>query len=147
VSKKIVELSVRLDPEQVLCSRHGEPFRKSWPRGFAGFTRAAFDVVMMDGVFIREVKRLSPNNNVREELIAVEQLLAQVPLCCRMTPADLFQVYGEVNLVERVWERAACDLCGEVRYGSPFRQSAPNGEGFLPLEHSHVCLRCVCFTD
>jgi len=147
MSKKVdEEPGVDLGPEQVVCRRHGDPFRVKWPKGFPAFTHTAFAVVMMDEVFIREVKMLSPNNNIQEELAAVEQLLAQVPLCCRMAPPDLFQVYREVNLAERVWERAECGLCGRVGYGSSFRQLTPNGDGFLPLTYHHICLRCVCFT-
>ena len=143
----VKEPTLNLEPEQVLCSRHGEPFRARWPEGFAVFTHRVLAAVLMEEAFVQEVEAATHGGGVLEELVTMKQLLAQKPLCCRLPALDLLRVYGETNVVERVWRWGVCALCGQVGYGGPYREAAPNGEGFLPVALYHVCLICVCCSE
>lgn len=80
---------------------------------------------------------------------AVSYLLASIPLCCRIPPATLYDVYMQINGKEKVWPARHCTLCGKHRPGCTYRRTPthPTAKRLSPIvgtPFAHVCLYCVC---
>jgi len=136
---------MNLGPSQVMCGRHGEPFKHKWPSGFPLFAVTVFERLMLKQVFLDEVRALADANGLTD-VDSIQILLNTVPACCRIPPRELLAVYFEVNQKAGVWETDTCDLCGKRGAGSPYRKAAPGTlESGTIGSWGHVCLRCVCF--
>jgi len=79
--------------------------------------------------------------------IAVNYLLGEVPICCRLPVADLFDVYAEIQRNDHVWEAKPCTLCRKTAPGAPGRRLPRRGGKSLgpTTQWRHVCIRCVCY--
>lgn len=142
-----------LEPLSVICGRHGEMFKPKWPLGYSTFTITLLQAALADPDFEAKVVALKEDPaipDVTTPTQAINYLLASIPLCCRVTPAALYDVYMQINTAERVWPARHCTLCGKHGPGCVFRRTPPNPkkERLAPVlgtPFKHVCLRCVCF--
>ena len=136
---------MNLEPSQVMCGRHGEPFKHKWPLGFPLFAVTVFERLMLKQAFQEEAKALAMANGLSDP-DSILILLNTVPACCRIPPRELLAVYFEVNQQAKVWEVDTCSLCGKRGAGSPYREAAPGSfESGTIGSWDHLCLRCVCF--
>lgn len=143
VEQMIEQMS--LVPAQVMCGRHGEPFKCRWPLGFPLFAVTVFERLMMKQGFQEEAKALATANGLSDP-DSILILLNTVPACCRIPPRELLAVYFEVNQKVGAWETDTCNLCGKRGAGSHYRKAAPGTlESGTIGSWDHVCLRCVCF--
>ncbi len=118
---------IELSPTRVICSRHGEVFRAHWPQGYAVFALQAFEhVVKQEGFAAYADGKIG----------AAQALLDERPLCCRLSPETLLQVYVACG----VGRSSRCAHCREVAAGTPYRCSLPENrvEAF-----AHLCFRCI----
>lgn len=131
----------------VICGRHGEVFKPRWPLGYPAFSILAFQALLERPEFSAAVKRLVDDEaitDVTAPMAGVQYLLATRPICCRLPPDTLLEVYGQVNKAENVWSARHCSICSRHRPGSAYRMP-PTTRVLNPRikDWKHVCLRCV----
>jgi hypothetical protein len=117
---------VDLTMERVCCSRHGEPFRAQWPKGWGVFTVALFRSLMGSDAFANEIQR---------EVSRVNEALDHKPLCERATAEQLLDAYTQSG----VGTVARCENCHRERLGTPYSTSSPSGI----RKAKHLCFDCV----
>lgn len=136
---------VELEPGQVICPRHGEPFRFAWPAGYPTFAVQALSAVANDEAFILELggdpADLAAGNALEPiDPVRIRHVLEARPLCCRMDGNALEQLYVEVaEGTDLFGARAACVNCRRRSLGTPYVTTV----GGRTRQHSHVCFRCV----
>lgn len=113
--------------KSVLCARHGEPLREKWPQGYVPFAIEA----LRDVAAQPEIAEACEG---RHEALAA--LLAEKPLCCRLTPERLVQVY----IAAGFGKRGVCWICRSLAVGAAFRHY----NRFKRLNRiGHVCFTCI----
>lgn len=138
-------IKVNATPDVVMCGRHGEPFRARWPVGYPRFALLLIERVFDTDEFCQAVEAMRQARGLCAEE-AVQALLHDRPLCCRLTPGGLLEVYNTVQRAEPVWQTGRCELCGEVGLGGPYRRARPTVQAATPMgTYNHVCLHCVCY--
>ena len=125
--------ALELTPARVLCSRHGEPFRARWPRGYALFVLWGFEKLLA----LPDVAQASGG-----EIARVPALLDQKPLCCRLPAEDLLALYHAVQAARGPWAEGRCERCGRVGLGGPYLTLNYWGR---QRRYGHVCLDCVVY--
>ena len=83
--------------DQVLCQRHGQPFREKWPKGYTIFAHKAMRTLLESGLSIS----------------------SDPPLCCRMSEPQLLEAYAE----SRIGVSRKCVACGKIRSGTPYQNA------------------------
>jgi hypothetical protein len=136
-----------LDPIRTICGRHGEPFKPLWPAGYGVFSLKLVDFLLNHyEPFIDEARRWAEERGVPVLPTAVETLLRQKPMCCRVPPDDLITIYREVQKEAGVWEHARCALCRHSDYGCQYRRAPLDPRQTQSLAPwPHVCLPCVVY--
>jgi len=125
--------------DRMLCLRHGEPFKAEWPSGYPSFICVGFKKYTDSGGMGK-----LPEDKV-ERARAMEVHFDLSPLCCRLGPDRLFDVYMEIQRdFNGPWKKKLCLKCGRLQYGGPYRSSRTEHGGGIVLT-KHVCLSCVCF--
>lgn len=125
---------VDLIPERVACSRHCEPFRAKWPKGFILFSLALIDDIWQNERVIRDAKRIQGHDGLVDPKI-IEGVLDIKPACCRVTKEQLLRAYAlsELGRVGR------CESCKKKRRGTRFNSRV----GDKIFKHRHICFHCV----
>lgn len=117
----------------VVCSLHGEMFRKDWPRGYAVFSALAIDVIFKHTKFLEAC---------RGDVTNAQKLLNQIPICCRLPKDQLLRLYEVVSTELDMWRPGICDICHDVaRGGQMMRHVGAMQSDTIP----HVCLRCLVY--
>lgn len=120
---------IKLSPETIWCSTHGEPFREAWPSGFVAFSMAVLDFVLVDDP---EIARAAGNDSHRLDAVLAEFS----PLCCRLPVPTLCLAYLNAGIggVSR------CRRCGNDHWGTSYTWRDQND-----VEHreAHMCFACV----
>ena len=145
------EGTIRLLPARVICNRHGEILRDRWPRGYPEFVSAALRrfLALPDTAGRVQAEAIAMGAEApvtADRAAAFEHLLAERPLCCQFTPADLLEVYLEL-MPTGIWRIEYCVVCGHHGYGGIMRRR-PLSRLVNPARRNptwgHVCLECVC---
>lgn len=119
---------IELELDQVVCYRHGEPFRENWPRGFPSFSVKLLEIALKDDAMIQELGG---------DLGKVREACKRLPLCERVPPSVLLHLYHEVE----IGKRARCVHCREIREGTPY--NVTNRETGQIEQQGHLCFYCV----
>lgn len=143
-----------LQPERVICGRHGEPFKHRWPSGYWEFAVLALDCLNHQKAFAAmAVEAVEAKGSILTTVpAAVAHYLGGRPICCWLTKEELLEVYGLANKEANAWDRRRCVLCSRHGHGAPYRKTRPRPET-APVHGStigmwaHVCLRCVAGVD
>lgn len=112
--------TVNLTFERVLCPRHGEPYRVTWPSGYPVFSLLAFEEIL---------KLPSVQQGCAGDVKAIESLLDETPICCRLPGKRLL---GKPT-------KRATNSHGFSRCAEPARSegsAAPTGPGTHSRESS-----------
>jgi len=136
--------TITLATTSCICARHGELFKPRWPTGYPIFTALCWDVVMHLKTFEKEYQHEVPGDSQKEKMMVIEKLLAKKPMCCRIEPRELVEIFREVNKKANVWDAHMCSLCGKAGAGSKYRRIPPNPLSKQPPPWPHVCIGCVC---
>lgn len=126
--------TIDLTPKRVICSLHGEPFRRGWPKGYGIFSIKLFDAFCKstDPEIIRQLGG---------DKSGIETLLDERPLCCRSLKSELVPIYIESG----VGDLAYCVMCGLRKMGTPITLNvSKDGKSFKERTYKHVCFECVC---
>jgi hypothetical protein len=115
---------ISLTPEMIACSRHGEPFRTVWPRGWGSFGRDLFDEADIE----------VPDSEA--SAAALVEALNQKPLCERVSKATLIRLYIESG----IGRDGVCQICKQTEPGS--RYVTRDADGTL-RRWRHIGFRCV----
>lgn len=134
--------TLHLSFDRMLCSRHGETFRASWPLGMPSWMLMAFKKYGESAEFGKAVEGL---NGKEAHNRAIEDHLDEKPLCCRLDPEDVFSIWIEMHQMlgeKSLWKRSLCYHCKKFVIGGPYqtRTALRGTENFR-----HLCLRCILF--
>ena|SRR6185369_1771816 len=122
-------------PQAAVCARHGEPFRKAWPKGFAQLVILTVETLQTDGELATEAAG---------DIERVNALLVARPACERVPIGRLRQAYVDAD----IGVEGRCVSCGRVRLGTEYQRTvrrsiAGVGIGTRVVTDSHVCFDCV----
>jgi hypothetical protein len=119
--------------EQMLCARHGEPFRAQWPKGYSQIIIAAMETIQHDDSLAAECEG---------DLARLPAILAKRPICCRLPVEKMLEIYEHAQ----IGSVCACDICRESKLGTPIRLSERNFWGRVKIKtFRHVCFECWLF--
>lgn len=90
--------TIQLEPRRVICKLHGEAFRANWPAGYTTFLLFALDKVLRQEGFAAYAGG---------KVEAINGLLDERPLCCRMSPEDRLEAYAKSG----IGTRGFCRIC------------------------------------
>lgn len=136
--------AIKLIPSRVICARHGELFKPRWPVGYDHFAFTLFEILNQAPPFIDLVEQRAAADGT-ELIRAIEAVLDEQPMCCRVGPNALLEVYQATQKKETPWECFRCVLCHRLGYGAAYRKQRPSartGPQAVGVWR-HVCLRCV----
>lgn len=118
---------IELDPRQVICNRHGEPFREKWPSGYPLFLVRGFQTLMAQDEFQAELGG---------DVAKFSEATRKRPICCRLGSEVLLTLLGEINNDLHIWPTARrCQVCGQRSIGSRFQTKTQS--------FSHMCFECM----
>lgn len=126
--------AIEITAARVICSRHGEPFRATWPAGYLLFAVQSLQYVTGRPGFWEEAKRLGGTEDSDRKKI--EYALDIRPMCCRLTSEKLIEMYEAAKF--GVTRR--CRGCDRKRLGAPYSVTTPTGEVGA---YDHICFGCV----
>lgn len=118
-------VEVPLDQRHVACSRHGEPFRAEWPRGWPEFalavsTRALGSPALQAGLespaYWWMTELLWEDLPRRRTPEQIREVLAGRPACEWLSREQLFECYRESG----IGVIGLCQLCRIFRIGTPY---------------------------
>lgn len=139
-----------LAPVDVICTRHGEPFRAQWPAGYPGFVAIGLQALLSDPAFATRVKVIVADpefSDITDEIESIRFLLSQKPLCCSLGPEALLGVYKELASKMQLWEARHCTACGRHSPGCRFRQvQTPLVSRYgapVITRQVHLCFHCI----
>lgn len=136
---------IQLERHECICARHGELFKVRWPSGYEKFTELSYEALLCQKPFADEFNREKLSDSEADQNKAMHKLLNKRPMCCRIEPKELAEVYKQTNALTNTWEVKRCDLCTARRAGAKFRRVAPGGMLDPTVKPwSHVCIGCVC---
>ena len=118
---------------QVVCMRHGEPFREQWPKGYMLFLLEAFDKILgPDGDLARRDKVWAgkPDDSHAMDVTHIESAFTRKPMCCWLTRDELLELY----IKSEIGKRKFCAVCRELRLGTPITTAL--------RKYPHVCFEC-----
>lgn len=129
----------QIDPQMITCPRHGEPFRKEWPKGFAALTILVLELVQDDEELGNEAHALNPDNPAPGYMAA----LTSRPACERVSIDRLRQLYMQAEIaVDDV-----CVVCGRRAPGTEYQRTVKRQLAGLTrnqvVTDRHVCFECV----
>lgn len=126
--------TIDLIPRRTICSLHGEPFRRDWPKGYGIFSIKLFEAFCAS-VDPEIIKQLGGDKS------GIEALLDERPLCCRSLKSELVPIYVESG----VGELAYCAVCSLRKLGTPIVVNvSTNGKSFKERTYKHMCFECLC---
>lgn len=122
--------------ERLFCSRHGEPFRADWPKGYAAAFVAMMEMMFKDEGVLKAAaaKGVDEDGNAKVELLPA--VLDELPLCCRLGNRKLLQVYLQAHKTAGLGAKTRCEVCGRLRQPGTKYTTASESVG-------HVCFACV----
>lgn len=129
--------TVLLEHRRVMCSLHGEFFRKRWPTGFPIFCVRVFQEVMA----LDETAKATEAGGL-EWPASIHAVLDAKPACCRVTKETLRKLYLEC----KVGLPGRCSICRRRGLGTEFQMlqaATPYGGDMQPVTYPHVCFDCV----
>lgn len=121
------EPALKLEVLDVLCPRHGEPFRADWPHGYAQASTSLLKI------FSGSMEVMS---YTRGDLHNLTEAVAEFgPLCCFAGDGKMVSIYKRTG----IGTMALCQVCRAPRRGTPYRVQEKEGVRTL----KHVCFECV----
>lgn len=118
-------------PEAALCPRHGEPFRKDWPKGFAQIVILTLEHIQTDTALGAEAGG---------DVERINALLLARPVCERVPSGRLRQAYVDAD----IGVAGRCIVCGRDRLGTEYQRTVPGRlGGKRVVVDRHVCFDCV----
>jgi hypothetical protein len=114
----------------VTCSRHSEPFRAEYPRGFVVFTMTLLTDCFKSEEIQREARSLE--EGWEDRFIA---LLKERPACERAEADALKRAY---RTARDDWPFGVCENCGLAKKGAPYTI-----KHVVEKRYSHICFDCV----
>jgi hypothetical protein len=124
------QLDLKL-PQSALCSRHGEPFRKAWPTGYAQIAILAIEFIQTDEDLAAEAGA---------DVTRIPALLLARPVCERVAAGRIRQAYVDA----KIGVEGTCVVCGRERLGTEYQRSVPGRFGARKVvTDRHVCFDCV----
>ena len=125
---------IDISSERIICPRHGEPFRATWPLGYIRFSLVLMDDIWQNDRVIRAAKRIQGHDGPIDPKV-IEGVLDIMPACCQVTDSQLLRAYAlsELGSVGR------CRHCGKKRRGTRYKSRV----GAEIISHRHVCFHCV----
>lgn len=106
------------------CPLHLAPYKSKWPMGYAIFVGGLLDTVLADPQFQQEADGKTQQINV---------LLDLKPLCCRVFPERLMQVYEQ----SKIGKIDVCTICELKALGTQIETAQE--------KFSHLCFSCVLY--
>lgn len=132
----------------ILCAKHGEPFRKEWPKGIA-------QILILGMDFIAGKMETEPPAALEQYLSELKQhegrgidtpkaiplILAARQVCCRVTEDRLLEMYKAADIGK--W--AICEACGTGAFGFFYRVNMHPPWKRKPhiKEFDHLCFKCI----
>lgn len=117
--------------EHCFCSRHGEPFRAEYPKGYIVTSVQLFhDVLQLDATDADAKKESGGETYGPEDL---KKILARKPACCRVSQRRLLELYAESG----IGVLARCRVCRRKAVGAPYTTQQRG--------YDHVCFDCVVY--
>lgn len=123
------QTQVELSFNRVVCARHGEPFRDTWPSFFPAFAMALFEELAKLPIFEEVIGK-------RSQLVA--EALDHSPICERVDGYTLLGAYIKSGL----GHPDTCGGCGLFGQGTPYMTQNADGQLF---RYPHLCFDCVVF--
>lgn len=143
--------TINLNPQTVICGRHGELFMPGWPIGFPEFTAFAYDMLLQNQIFIKTVEGAGvpiegPAAKGPATTRVINRLLETRPVCCWLDKDELLWVYKQVQEKVQPWDVQTCSLCHKRGPGVLYRKML-TGHPLAQMAGAwaHVCIRCVVF--
>lgn len=104
---------INLEPERVICAKHGEPFRLTWPAGYPVFVVEGIQALVAMKTF---------SDECGGDVGTANRLLDLQPLCCRLGRNGLLTTFTKVHKIldERdasPWTWAKCIGCKQYAVG------------------------------
>ncbi len=129
----------QIEPHMIVCDRHGEPFRKEWPKGFAALTILILELIQGDEELGHEAKAINADNPAPGYMAA----LARRPACERVPVARLRELYMQAEIaVDDI-----CVVCGRRAPGTEYQRTEVRRLVGLTrrrvVTDRHVCFDCV----
>ena len=118
--------TVVMEFDRACCLQHGEVFRAGWPSGYPSFVLLGVDRLMKSEFFAEECGGKIENANSK---------LDEKPLCCRLAPDELEQLYNDADAKIKYAKLESCQGCGCIGYGVPYRTA---NRAF-----DHLCFHCI----
>lgn len=131
--RQALATAIILTNERATCGVHRLPFRERWPAGMAVFCVEAFRAVSaLPGIWeeARELANLPAGAELTPKML--EAVLDKRPVCCRVTPQTLAELYGATT----IGQVKICTYCGRFAKGTPIETVQ---QGRL----DHVCFVCM----
>lgn len=138
------KVEVALDHRHVVCARHGEPFRRDFPKGWEAFattiSEAALDspalqTGLQDPRYWRATDLWWEQLGPRKHPDTVRRLLADRPACEWVPEITLLNAYRASG----VGVMGLCQLCRLFGEGTPF--GVREGQSYRTI--AHVCWSCL----
>lgn len=120
---------ITLKREHLTCLRHGEPYRKDWPKGYMILSLMLFEAVIALNSLQDEIREVTGSE--KADLKSITPLLKKRPACCRVPAATMFEIY----LKSKIGVLAKCLNCRRKRLGTEYRTKA--------RVYDHICFECV----
>lgn len=128
--------SIYLPPSSVICGRHGEHFRQFWPRGYQQFTLQGLQILLTTEHFQKESEG---------KIELATDLLRIKPICCRLTPDEIYQLYLDLHEELHLWTAQKCEKCKMIGIGGPYR--FVNFWRSKIIQSKHTCFECVAYYE
>lgn len=118
-------------PQVAVCDRHGEPFRKQWPLGYA-------QLVILTVEFIQESQDL--HDETGGDTAKIGEVLLERPVCERVDLGRIRQAYVDAG----IGVAGRCIVCGRERLGTEYQRTVRGRLGRPKVvTDAHVCFECV----
>lgn len=129
----------QIEPAMITCARHGEPFRKEWPKGFAALTILVLELIQSDTELSNEAHAIDADNPAPGYMAA----LRQRPACERVSIDRLRQLYLQAEIAVD----GTCIVCGRRAPGTEYQRTETRRLAGLTRRRvvvdRHVCFDCV----
>jgi hypothetical protein len=129
----------QIDLEMIVCSRHGEPFRPQWPKGFAALTILVLELIQTDEALGAERKAIDADNPAPGYMSA----LRNRPACERVDRDRLMAIY----MAAEIAVDGVCIVCGRRAPGTEYQRTETRRLATLTRRRvvvdRHVCFDCV----
>lgn len=130
---------LQIEPTMIVCSRHGEPFRPQWPKGFAALTILVVELIGSDEELGKEAAEVDAEKPAPGYMAA----LRRRPACERVPLDRLRQLY----MTAEIAVDGTCIVCGRRAPGTEYQRTETRRLAGLTRRRvvvdRHVCFECV----